>query len=390
MTDMTCRHCAVTVPAGEFCGNCGATASPRRGDGPVWLRLSAYSAASGEHVLRPSVTSTIFPALPRHSRMTFRIALVGVIAVMLGSAVPMWQAALIGLVGFGLPLLFTVYLKETDAFADLSIVTLIVTAVLGIVFGVGWGLATDAAAAATDDDALGLPVSPVRLLITGLAIPLGFLLLLLAPMLVMRVWRPGVRESLNGYVIGSLGALCFVSAGSLTRLAAVLAEGPVDVDGPSPVHLVVGGAIQGVAIPLTAAAVGGAIGATLWFTPRTDSARAPRWYALCSPAPAITFGVAVYLSLGVLDLLSPPTNVEMGTYAVLAVLALYALRIVVHSILLHEEPDQASADDLILCAQCEHVVPDLAFCPRCGVAGHAASRSSRAARRSPRPVPAAS
>src|SRR6185312_10427511 len=133
--------------------------------------------APAEHVLSPAVTSTIFPALPRHSRTAFRVALIAVVALMLGSAIPLWQAALIGLLGFGLPLLFLAYLRETDAFADMSVGTLVVTAVLGIAFGVGWGIATDVAAARTDDDALGLPVSTIRILVTGLAIPLGFLIL---------------------------------------------------------------------------------------------------------------------------------------------------------------------------------------------------------------------
>jgi hypothetical protein len=388
MTPMTCRVCGVTVPAGEFCGNCGARESGRRGDGPAWLRLSAYAAAPAEHVLSPSVTSTIFPSLPRHSRTAFRIALIAVVALMLGSALPLWQAALIGLLGFGVPLLFLAYLRETDAFADLSVGTLVNTAVLGVAFGVGWGIATDVAAARTDDDALGLPVSTTRILITGFAIPLGFLILLLAPMVVMRFWRPGVRESLDGFAIGSLGALCFVSAGSLTRLAPQLANGPVDDDGQSPIHLVIAGAIQGVAIPLTAAAVGGAVGATLWFTRRTDARRRPRWYAATSPTPAIAFAVALYLGLGVLDVFAPPSNVETGVYALLAAVALYALRIVVHSTLLHEQPDDARPDEPMLCPQCDHVVPDLPFCARCGVAGHAASRTSRAQRRSTRPVPA--
>jgi hypothetical protein len=284
-------------------------------------------------------------------------------------------------------LLFVVYLVETDAFVDLSIGALTSTAVLGIAFGVGWGLATDVAAARTDDDALGLPVSTARILITGLAIPLGFLILLLAPMILVRLWRPGVRESLDGFVIGTLAALCFTSAGSLTRLAPQFEGGPIDDEGQGPMHLVVAGAIQGVAIPLTAAAVGGAIGATLWFTPRADSTHGSRWYSLTSPVPATAFGVAVYLALGLLDLLSLPNDLAMGSYAILTVLALYALRIVVHSTLLLEEPDRASPDDVVLCPQCDHVVPDLPFCPHCGVAGHAASRTSRAARRSPRPVP---
>jgi hypothetical protein len=41
----------------------------------------------------------------------------------------------------------------------------------------------------------------------------------------------------------------------------------------------------------------------------------------------------------------------------------------------------------ILCVWCQHVVPDTKFCPACGVAGHAASQTSRAARRHDRPQP---
>ncbi len=365
---MTCRICDGIVPRGEFCGNCGATASPRRGDGPPWLRLSAYAAAPGERVLSPRVTSTLFPSLPRRSRTAFGVALLLLVALMVGIALPTWLAALIGLVGFGLPLLFLAYLKETDAFTDLSVGMLLTTAVLGIAFGVGWGLATDAAVAGTEDDALGLPVSPTKILIVGFAIPLSFLVLLIAPMVLTRVWRPGVRESLNGFMIGSFGALCFVSAGTLTRLAPVFANGPMDDDGRSPAHLVVAGVVQGVAIPLTAAAVGGAIGATLWFIPRADSRRKPRWYALTSPAPAVTFGVAVYLGLGLLDFFPPPNNVETGIFVLLTLVALYVVRIVLHSTLLHEEPDHVPTDESVTCRECEQVVADLPFCPRCGVA----------------------
>jgi hypothetical protein len=192
---------------------------------------------------------------------------------------------------------------------------------------------------------------------------------------------------MHGFMVGSLAALCFVASGSLTALAPQLASGPVDDDGQSPAHLVIGGLVQGVALPLTAAAVGGAIGATLWFVPRDTAGHAPRWYALTSPAPALVFGLIAYLGLGVLDFFKPPNDVETAVYALLAVVALYFLRIVLHATLLHEEPDTEPSGELVLCPECEHVVPDLPFCPRCGVSGHAASRTSRARRRSSRPVP---
>ncbi|OPX10964.1 hypothetical protein [Mycobacterium sp. AT1] len=380
MTTMTCRICAVIVPTGEFCGNCGATATPRRGDGTPWLRLSAYAAAPGEHVLRPAVISTMFPALPRHSRMAFGVGLIGVMALLVGTALPMWVAALIGVVGAGLPALLLAYLKGCDAVRGTSTSTLLVTALLSIVGGVAWSIATDAAAARVDDDALGLPASTLDLLVTCLAIPVGFLFLLLAPLLVVRAWRPGTREPLRGMTIGAFGAVCFVTAGSMTSLVPELLGGPIDTDGQSAADLVTGGLIQGVAVPLTAAAVAGAVGATLWFVPRRDTGHTPRWYALTSPLPSVAFGLVAYLGLGVLDFLSPPSAVETVVYALLTVVALYVLRIVGHCTLLHSEPEDTEPDAVVLCPECEHVVADLPFCPRCGLAGPAPAKSTPPAR----------
>jgi len=77
----------------------------------------------------------------------------------------------------------------------------------------------------------------------------------------------------------------------------------------------------------------------------------------------------------------------VSLYAVITVLALLALRVVLHCTLLREASDEVSPNEAVLCTQCEYVVPDLAFCANCGIAAHAASRTSRAARRSHRPTP---
>ncbi len=168
---------------------------------------------------------------------------------------------------------------------------------------------------------------------------------------------------MDGFVIGTIAALCFVSAGSLTRLAPQLANGPVDDDGQSPVHLMIAAAIQGVAIPLTAAAVGGAVGATLSFTQQTDAGSKPRWYALSSHPGVRVRGRPLSRIPGVLDVFAPPSDVETAVYAVLAVGgALCVTEFVLHSALLHEQPDDARPDEPVLCPQCDHVVPDLPFC----------------------------
>jgi hypothetical protein len=58
---------------------------------------------------------------------------------------------------------------------------------------------------------------------------------------------------------------------------------------------------------------------------------------------------------------------------------------VVHMALLREQHDPITHEPL-LCEHCGHVVPDMAFCPACGVATRASSRTSRAERREARPV----
>ena len=66
--------------------------------------------------------------------------------------------------------------------------------------------------------------------------------------------------------------------------------------------------------------------------------------------------------------------------------ALFLLRVGLQLALLHEAHDEIQSDEPLLCPHCGHVVPDMAFCPACGVATRASSRSSRTARRDTRPV----
>jgi rRNA maturation endonuclease Nob1 len=65
---------------------------------------------------------------------------------------------------------------------------------------------------------------------------------------------------------------------------------------------------------------------------------------------------------------------------------LLVLRLGLHLALLHEAHDEIHSDEPLLCPHCSHVVPDMAFCPACGAATRASSRSSRKLRREARPV----
>ncbi|HKP39928.1 zinc ribbon domain-containing protein [Mycobacterium sp.] len=379
-----CRICQTDVPAGEFCGLCGCHLTPRRGEGPDWLRIRDYGAAHGEHLLLPSLASSLFPHLPQRSRGAFRIGLAVVLVALVAFALLRLPAALVSVAALGFPLLFLLYLRESDAFSDLPVRTLAITAALGIGLGVGWVLLTGAAVARSYGIALGAGIVGTRMLRDGIGIPLGGVILMLMPAVVVRLLRPPTREALDGFMIGALGALTFTAAATLTRLAPQFGSGLVSKRPMA--SLIVEAGIRGVAVPLTAAAAGGLIGAALWFTrpPSKEHQRAGLVrLALVGFAVAV---LVVYLALGLIDVSHFPQILMLVLYLAVAAVALLLLRVGLHLALLHEAHDEIQSDEPLLCPHCGHVVPDMAFCPACGAATRASSRSSRTARREMRPV----
>src|SRR6185312_15689503 len=97
-------------PAGKFCGRCGAHLTHTRSDGPDWRRIRDYAAAPGEHVLQPSIVSSMFPHLPRGSRATFRVGLGLVLAALVVLSVLRLTLPMVVVATFAPPLLFVVYL----------------------------------------------------------------------------------------------------------------------------------------------------------------------------------------------------------------------------------------------------------------------------------------
>lgn len=378
-----CRVCQTDVPEGEFCGLCGVHLTRKPGDGPDWLRMYAFGAAPNEHLLQPSLASSLFPQLPGRSRTPFRVALVVVPVALIAFALLRLPAAMITVAVFGLPLLFLLYLRESGAYRDLPARTLPLTAALAIGLGVGWVLLTGATVARSYGVPLGAGIVGMRMLRDGLGVPLGGMLLMLAPAVVIRLTRPPSREALDGFMVGALGALCFTAAATLTRLAPQFGTGLVSKRPMA--SLLVEAGIRGVAVPVTAAAVGGLIGAALWFT--RPPTKADQHTGIVRLA-LVLFGVvvvAIYLGLGLMDVARIPQVLQLVLYLTVTLLALLALRVGLHLALLHEAHDPIVGEPL-LCPHCGHVVPDMAFCPACGAATHASSRASRSSRRQARPV----
>jgi hypothetical protein len=338
------------------------------------LRIGAFAAAASEHVLRMSVASSLFPQLPERSRTAFRFGLVALVVALSAFAALRWQAPLIATAALGLPVLFVIYLRETDAHRDLPIRTLAATAILGIALGAGWARIIGVIVSQSYDVAIGSDESLGHALLEGLAIPVSGVLVLLAPAVVVRLLRPPVKEALDGFVIGSLAAATFIVAATLVRLIPQLATGPVAQDRSIGALLIEAG-IQGVAVPVMALAAGGLVGTALWLN---------RTRVLLASALAV---IVLFAGLGLLEAAPIPDGLQLGLHLVFAALALLALRIGLQVALLGEEPDAPSISpaEQVLCPHCDHVVPDMAFCPNCGVAARSASRTSRATRRADRP-----
>jgi rRNA maturation endonuclease Nob1 len=381
---MECRICRTDVPAGVFCGRCGAHLTAQRGDGPQWLRLAAFAAAPEENVLRPTLASSLFPHLPQRSRAPFRVGLLLILAGLTGFALLKMPAPALTVATFGSLLLFLIYLYESDVYRNVSRKSLVIATLLSLGLGAGWVELSGVIAVRRFSLAFGAGVDPFRLLQDGLAVPISGIILLAVPVVVVRLLRPQSREALDGFVIGALSALAFTGAATAALTAPQFAEGLISHSRPV-AGVVVEAAICGVMVPLTGVAAGGLVGLTLWFTrppDRTGERDRTRLVLLLLTLAAIV----IYASGSVIDVLNLQQTLTISIRIAMAIAALIIVRIALQLALLHEAHDQILEHEPLLCVHCGNVVPDMAFCPACGVAIRASSRSSRDERRERRPV----
>ncbi len=365
---MVCRACETEVPDAPFCGRCGAA---QRG-GLGRRRIRAYAATPSEHTLRPSVTTSLFPQLPQRSLLPFRVGFAFLFLALIAFALLRWQAPLVTVSALGLPILFLLYLRESEVGHDLSRRSLWLTAAIGVALGVACALVTGAVVAASYAVSLGPDFSEQRPVVDSLAvmaIPIGAAGVMLVPAVMMWLVRPDTRELLDGFVIGALAATCFTAAVTLTLMAPQLQTG-VSAAWDVPVSiLAVEAGIRGIAIPVTSAALGGLVGVTLWSGRRILI------------VASVLVALGLFAVTGVVEVITISPALHLGIHIVITALALIAVRVGVQAALLNEPHEVLDSSGRVLCPQCETVVPDLPFCPNCGVAAHAASRTSRAARR---------
>lgn len=312
--------------------------------------------------------------------MPYRVGLVLVlIAICVLSAMRL-NVPLLVISVIGLPLLFLVYLWESDVFTDIPRRTLATSMLLGIALGAGaWLIAGRLVARSYGLSTGSGLLFLVEELHAGFLLAAAGVVLMVVPALVTRIFSMPQREALDGFVVGAFGALCYSTAAVITMLVPQLTEGLV-------VHPDAGklfeNSITAIVNAVVTIALGGVVGLALWFRPHRRAGRDPRRarlaLAVCVALAAGCY-VAVWADFPVSQFLN-----EVAELA-LAVVALIVVRSAVQLALLHEEPDPATGDP-VLCVHCERVVPDLPFCVACGAAARASSRSSRRLRHQSPPV----
>jgi hypothetical protein len=220
----------------------------------------------------------------------------------------------------------------------------------------------------------------------GLVIALGGVVLMMLPVVLVRILvvlrRRQRREALDGFTIGALGALSFTAAATTTRLAPQFVSGLLD--NVLPLRRFTGAVLFGVAMPLTAAALGGLIGMLLWFRPgpRAADRRGRVRLILLLFTGAV---MVIYTAIWLIDESPLPSWPQLGLHILMTAVALLAARFGVQLALLHERHPHPGTDP-VLCLNCKHVVPDLTFCPACGFASATLSRFSRRQRRESPPT----
>jgi len=360
---VTCPHCGSLVPAGDFCGHCGAHLSANSA-----RRSHAFAAVPAEHVLQVSIISTLLPHLPHRRGASFRLALIaGGAFVILLAALHLFAPATVAAV-FVVPILYLMYLYEVEVYESepwlVVGATMVAGALLGIAFSNLSGGALSRLLITGDRD--------TAFVLAGIAIPVVAQALMLAGPVFLYLFRERFREPLDGLSFGAASALGFTMASALTRFWPLL-TGPLVGTG-STLDWAVRLTRAGLLVMLINACTTGMVTAALWLR-RYDRRRSGRpWWSSLPTALAVAFGTQILLGMmafAIQDLILDVVILALVT----AVLLVY-LRVVIHEALLTEGAEHEIGPDAP-CSECHRIVPTMAFCPSCGAARAAASKQGR-------------
>jgi hypothetical protein len=352
------------VPAGEFCGHCGAhlpSGSARR--------QHAFAAVPSQGVAHLSIVTTLFPHLPHRGGRPFRLALIAAgVVVLLLAALHLYAMATVAAV-FALPVLYLMYLYEVEVYESEPWLVVGATMVIGALLGLAFTNVTARSLSQlniTGDRDTGL-------VLAGFVIPVASQVLMLAGPLFLYMFRGGFREPLDGLTFGAASALGFTLSSSLVAMWPLI-SGDSLVGSDAPLDWAVRLTRAGLLVALVNASTTALVAAALWLH-RYDR-RAGKRPLQSSVLAALVIAFGVQIALGMIAFALSDTVADLAILAVAAAVLLLFLRSVIHDALLVEGAEHEIGPDAP-CPECHRMVPTMAFCPACGAARAAAPKQAR-------------
>ena len=371
---MRCDHCANDVPDGVFCTRCGAHQGTTGETGNARKRQHRYAAHPSEHVLQPAVFTTIFPHLGHAKVHEFRWAfVVGAAAIVVLYAAGLISAAILVAI-FLVPVLYLIYLYETQVYRDEPAL------VLGFILGGGavLGIVVTVIERALynpyanfGNPLRGAGISVGALLFLGLLLPIVQEAVKPLPALLLPN-RRDFPETVDGLVLGIASGLGFSVAESLVGFSSVITNLPVhSVSGNWIYDLTTIAVLQ----PLLQGSTTGIVVAAVWRLRRGRfSSREMGGVGMAVIAHVgFSLGTQVWKDA----LLSPLFVLAWQAVAVGAVL-IY-VRYLLHHSLLEEAAHMGFAETV--CPNCHTHIVASGFCPNCGMALTAAPASVKRSRK---------
>jgi RsiW-degrading membrane proteinase PrsW (M82 family) len=369
-----CDHCANDVPDGVFCTRCGAHQGTAGEVANAKTRPHRYAAHPGEHVLQPSVITTLFPHLGHQKIHEFRWAfVVGLAGLFLLYIAGLITAAIL-VATFLVPVLYLIYLYEAQVYRDEPALVLGFTIGGGAVVGLIVTLIERALYnpyANVGNPLRNAGLSIGALLFIGLLVPVVQEVLKPLPALFLPN-RVDFPETVDGLVFGIAAGLGFSVAESLVAFSSALTG--------LPAHLAPGNWIfdlisLAVFQPLLQGSATGIIVAAVWRYRRGRLGQRE----IGGVATAILAHVAFAMGTQVLkDALVAQLSILVWQALLVGALLVY-IRYLLHHALLEEAAHMGFAETV--CPNCHTHIVASGFCPNCGMALTAAPMAVKRARK---------
>ena len=371
---MRCDHCATDVPDGVFCTRCGAHQGTAAEVGDPKTRENRYAAHPGEHVVQPSVFTTLFPHLGQQKIHEFRWAFAAGLAGILILYVAGLITAAILVATFLVPVLYLIYLYEAQVYRDEPAIVLGFTigggALIGLVLAlIERGLSNPYAGVGNPLRNAGIGAG--MLLFIGILIPIVQEALKPLPALLLPN-RGDFPETVDGLVFGIAAGLGFSVAESLVGFSSVITSLPAHM---APGNWIYDLTTLAIFQPLLQGSATGIVVAAIWRYRRGRFARRE----LGGLGTAVVAHIA--FALGTLLLKDSQVNalfVLVWQATVVGAVLIY-VRYLLHHSLLEEAAHMGFAETV--CPNCHMHIVASGFCPNCGMALTAAPTSVKRARK---------